>query len=148
MKIIIDADACPVKPIVLRIAEQNQIPCIMVCDVSHELNSDYASVVTVDQGRDSADFKIVSLSEPDDVVVTQDYGLASLLISKNVNAIHPNGKIYDADSMDLMLYERFMAQKARNAGNRTKNMRKRAKQDDLDFEDAFIDLICKLRRIK
>ena len=144
MKIIIDADACPVKPIVLRIAEQNQIPCIMVCDVSHELNSDYASVVTVDQGRDSADFKIVSLAESGDVVVTQDYGLASLLLSKNIHAIHPCGKIYDTNSMDLMLYERFMAQKARNAGNKTKNMRKRTKQDDFEFEKAFLELIKRL----
>ncbi len=141
MKIIVDADACPVINIVVAVAERNRIPCVIISDINHEFNVNYATVLTVDKGRDSADFKIISVAEPNDVVVTQDYGLASLLISKAVHAIHPNGKIYNADTMDLMLYERFMAQKARNAGMRTKNMAKRTKQDDLKFKNAFEKLI-------
>ena len=141
MKIIIDADACPVKSIVIAVAEENVIPCIMICDVNHEIKSNYATVLTVDKGKDSADFKIMSVSEPGDIVVTQDYGLASLLISKKVYAIHPDGRIYSTDNIDLMLYERFMVQKARNAGKRTKNMSKRTKQEDLDFKNAFCTLI-------
>lgn len=144
MKIIIDADACPVKTIVISIAKANNIPCLLISDINHELNSCYATVLTVDKGRDSADFKILSESECGDVVVTQDYGLASILISKGIHAIHPNGKIYTSNNMDLMLYERFMAQKARNAGKRTKNMSKRTKQDDLVFKNALEALIKKL----
>lgn len=144
MQIIIDADACPVNDIVISFARTNAIPCIMVSDMNHVLKSDYATVYTVDKGRDSADFKIMKLAQKGDVVVTQDYGLASLLISKSVYAIHPSGKIYDSDSMDLMLYERFMAQKARNEGKRTKNMSKRTKQDNLTFKTAFEQLVTKV----
>ena len=144
MKIIIDADACPVKTIVLAIAKEKCIPCIMISDINHEIKSHYATVLTVDSGRDSADFKIIAIANADDIVITHDYGLASLLLSKDVHVIHPSGKIYSTDTMDLMLYERFMAQKARNAGKRTKSISKRTKQDDADFENAFVELIEKL----
>ena len=49
-RILVDADACPVKGIILRLAKQRNIPVTMVIDTSHELNDGYSTVITVDKG--------------------------------------------------------------------------------------------------
>ena len=48
MKIIVDADACPVKNIIKETAVKYSIPVVMVCDTSHIINDDYCDVITVD----------------------------------------------------------------------------------------------------
>ncbi len=54
-------------------AKRRGIPVTMLIDTSHVLNDGYSTVITVDQGRDSADIRLVNLIEPGDIVVTQDY---------------------------------------------------------------------------
>ncbi|MDR0652275.1 MAG: DUF188 domain-containing protein, partial [Synergistaceae bacterium] len=76
MKILVDADACPVKETVVRMAKRRNIPLVMVTDTSHELSDGYGEVITVDKGADSADYAIAGLTSRGDIVVTQDYGLA------------------------------------------------------------------------
>ena len=75
MKILVDADACPVKQIVVRLAGQKDIPVTMLFDTSHDYTDGYSKVISVDQGTDSVDFALMALLNPGDVVVTQDYGL-------------------------------------------------------------------------
>ena len=94
MKILVDADACPVKKIIVRIARKRDIPVTMVIDTAHELNDGYSTVVTVDKGPDSVDFKIMGLLSAGDIVVTQDYGLASIALGKGAMAINQNGLVY------------------------------------------------------
>ena len=57
MRIIIDADGCPVTYIAVKISKQRKIPVIIVADTAHEFSDDYAKVITVDKGADSADLK-------------------------------------------------------------------------------------------
>ena len=141
MKIIVDADACPVYKSAVKIAKENSIPCILVCDYNHILNPDYGEVITVDNGHDNADFKIVSLLEKNDMVITQDYGLATLVLSKGGYAMHQTGKLYTEENIDKLLFERFLSAKVRRSGQRTKNMKKFTEQESEQFQKSLYEWI-------
>ena len=79
MQILVDADACPVKQIIVQMAKQRNIPVTMLIDTSHELNDGYSRVITVDKAADSVDYALMGLLTRDDIVVTQDYGYPYLL---------------------------------------------------------------------
>jgi len=134
MKILVDADACPVKDIIVRIARKRDIPVTMVIDTAHELNDGYSTVVTVDKGPDSVDFKLMGLLSEGDVVVTQDYGLAAMALGKSARAINQNGLVYTNKNIGQLLTERHVSAQIRRAGGRTKGPAKRTKEADEKFE--------------
>ena len=92
MKILVDADACPVVGIVEQIAKKHNIQVILLCDTNHVLQSDYSEVIIVGAGADAVDFKLVSICQKGDIVVTQDYGVAAMILAKGAYGIHQNGK--------------------------------------------------------
>lgn len=141
MKIIVDADACPVKDIIKKTAIEYSIPVIMVCDTSHVLNDDYCKVVTVDKFADSADIHLINLTRAGDLVITQDYGVAALAIGKKAYALSNNGMEFDDDNMDKLLFERFLGKKVRRAGKRTKGPAKRTEEDNKNFLSALIKIL-------
>ena len=141
MKIIVDADACPVKTIIKEVAIKYNIPVTMVCDTAHILNDDYCKVVTVDKFADSADMYIINITEKDDLVVTQDYGVAALALGKKAYAISNNGMEFNESNMDKLLFERFLGKKVRRAGKRTKGPAKRTEEDNRSFRDGLIRII-------
>ena len=118
MHIYVDADACPVIGIVERIAKSHNIAVTLLCDTNHYLTSDYSEVVYVGAGADAVDFKLISLCEKGDLVVTQDYGVAAMALSKGAYAIHQSGKWYTNENIDLMLMERHISKKARRASSK------------------------------
>ena len=77
MNILIDADGCPVVDLTLQIAKRFGISVIILCDTSHQIEREGAQTLVFDKGSDSVDFALVNRVKPGDVVVTQDYGLAS-----------------------------------------------------------------------
>ena len=97
-------------------------------------------------GADAVDFKLISLCEKGDLVVTQDYGVAAMALSKGAYAIHQSGKWYTNENIDLMLMERHISKKARRASskNHMKGPRKRSGKDDLNFGASFERLVEKL----
>ena len=137
MKIIIDADACPVVDIAVDIAKERNLECIIVCDNTHSIQKDGAVTVVVDKGADSADCKIANLTEKGDVVITQDYGLAALVLGKSAKALNQNGMIYTDNNIENLLFTRYIGKKERMEGNRTKGPKKRTAQNDADFIKAF-----------
>ncbi|MGI6039585.1 MAG: YaiI/YqxD family protein [Eubacteriales bacterium] len=141
MQILVDADACPVKQIIVRLAKKYNIPVTMLIDTSHELSDDYRTVITVDKQADSVDFALMRLLTRDDIVVTQDFGLAAMVIGKGARAINQNGLIFTNDNIDRLLLERHIGQKIRRSGGRTKGPSKRTKDDDARFESAFDSLL-------
>jgi len=141
MQILVDADACPVKQIIVRLAKQKNIPVIMLIDTSHELNDGYSTVVTVDKQADSVDYALMGLLTSEDIVVTQDFGLAAMVIGKGAKAVNQNGLIFTDANMDKLLMERHIGQKIRRGGGRTKGPSKRSKDDDARFEAAFEGLL-------
>lgn len=141
MKILVDADACPVKHIIERIAEKFNIPVIMVIDTSHILESDYSEIVQVSKAPDAVDIALINRTLPGDVVITQDYGVASMALGRRAYAINQNGRYYTNDNIDMLMFERHLSKKQRRAGNRTGSIRKRTKEDDEHFETSFNKLI-------
>ena len=146
MKILVDADACPVKEIIVRLAKQRNIPVTMLIDTSHQINDGYSTVVTVDKQADSVDFALMGLLTRDDVVVTQDYGLAAMVLGKGAKALNQNGLIYTNDNIDVLLMERHFGAKVRLGGGRTKGPAKRTKKDNERFESAFSKLLDSCRQ--
>ncbi len=138
MKIIIDADACPVIAITEKAAKEFQVPLLLICDTSHALTSSYGTVITVDKGADSTDFRIVQTGSRGDIVITQDYGVASMALGKGMRALHQNGMEYTNENIDRLMFERHMAKKARRSMHFSlKGPRKRTKEDDIHFERAL-----------
>ena len=146
MKILVDADACPVVQIVERVAKKHSVSVTLLCDTNHVLSSDYSEVVIVGAGADAVDFKLISLCKQGDIVVTQDYGVAAMALGKRAYAIHQSGKWYTDENINQMLMERHLAKKARRSSskNHLKGPRKRTVEDDARFEESFEKLICKV----
>ena len=141
MQILVDADACPVKEIIVRLAKERKLLVTMLIDTSHQLNDGYSRVITVDKEADSVDFALMGLLQKGDIVVTQDYGLAAMALGKGARVINQNGLIYTNDNIDRLLMERHVSAKARRSGKRTKGPSKRTKEDDERFEEGFGKLL-------
>ena len=148
MKILIDADACPVVNIVEKIAKEYSVPCGLYCDTNHILFSDYGNVHIVGAGADAVDFKLVNDAKAGDIVVTQDYGLAAMVLSKKAYAIHQNGKWYTDENIGEMLEQRALVKKLRRSTGKhhLKGPAKRTAEDDKRFEESFRRLIQKVGR--
>ena len=138
MRIVVDADACPVKEIIVRLAKQRSIPVIMLIDTSHQYDDGYSTTITVDKQADSVDFKLMSLLTVDDIVVTQDFGLAAMVLGKGAKAVNQNGMVFINENIDKLLMERHIGAKVRRSGGRTKGPTKRTKEDNERFEATFI----------
>ena len=143
MQVLIDADACPVIGIVEQIAKKHNIPVTLLCDTNHVLQSDYSEVITVGAGADAVDFKLVSICQKGDIVVTQDYGVAAMILAKGAYGIHQSGKWYTNENIDQMLMERHLNKKARRSSskNHMKGPKRRTEEDDKRFSESFEKLI-------
>ena len=141
--IYVDADACPVVHIVEQVAENNNIPVMLLCDTNHVLHSDYSEVRVIGAGADAVDFALINLCKKSDIVVTQDYGVAAMALGKGAYAIHQSGKWYTDENIDQMLMERHMNKKARRASgkNHMKGSKKRTEDDDVRFRQSFEKLV-------
>lgn len=143
MRILVDADACPVKGIIEKVAKEAGIPVIMFIDDSHILQSDYSEIIVIGQGRDAVDLALINKTIKGDLVVTQDFGVAALTLGKKAFAISINGLIFDDRNIDSLLEERHMSQKIRRAGGRTGQMKKRLPENDVIFESSFRKMLQK-----
>lgn len=143
MKIYVDADACPVVSIVEQVAEKYKIEVMLLCDTNHVLNSDYSEVKIIGAGADAVDFALINLCKKNDIVVTQDYGVAAMALGKGAYAIHQSGKWYTDQNIDQLLMERHFGKKARRASgkNHLKGPKKRTEEDDVKFFRSFEKLI-------
>ena len=141
MKILVDADACPVKEIIVRLAKQRSVPVTMLIDTSHQINDGYSTVITVDKQADSVDFALIGLLSREDIIVTQDFGLTAMVLGKGARVINQNGMIYTNDNIDKLLMERHIGAKVRRGGGRTRGPAKRTKDDNENFEAVFIKML-------
>ncbi|MBO1914790.1 DUF188 domain-containing protein, partial [Microvirga sp. 3-52] len=75
-------------------------------------------------------------------VVTQDYGLAAMVLAKQGHPIDQNGRRYTDDNIDQLLFARHTAQKIRMSGGRLRGPKKRSKENTIKFENSLKKL-CK-----
>jgi len=146
MRILVDADACPVVKIIERTAKLYGVEVVLFCDTNHVLFSEYGSVRTVGAGADAVDFALTAECKKGDIVVTQDYGVAAMILSKGAYGLHQSGMRYTDENIDRLLAERHMAKKARmsRAKHHVKGPKKRTQEDDLRFHAALEALLRKL----
>lgn len=103
----------------------------------------YSEVIVVGAGADAVDYKLISICHKGDIVVSQDYGVAAMVLGKGVYAIHQSGKWYTNENIDQMLMERHLNKKARRGSNKNhmKGPGKRIDEDDVRFAQSFEKLI-------
>lgn len=141
MRILIDADGCPVVNETIKVAHKFNLESIIFCDTSHNFDQKNVKVIVVSKGIDAVDFAILNNIEKGDIVITQDYGLASLVLSRNSYAINQSGMVYTNENIDELLYSRYISKKMRNSGARIKGPKKRDKSQDIIFKENLEKLI-------
>ena len=141
MTVLIDADGCPVTKIAVHLCKKYRIPCILLCDTAHVFHIDDVQTLVFDKGTDSVDFALANRVQPGDIVVTQDYGLASMCLAKGARVLHQDGWEYTAYNIDALLLQRHESRKYRAAGGRTKGPKKRTAAQDQAFSAALLKLL-------
>ena len=141
MTVYIDADGCPVVDIAVKIAKQAGVDCIIVCDTSHVFEKDGARTITVSRGADSVDFALVNMIQKGDIAVSQDYGLAAMILARGAIPVSQDGMIYSDENIGALLHQRHTAKKIRMSGGRLKGPAKRTPEQDIAFEKTLRELI-------
>lgn len=141
MRILIDADGCPVVDIAVAAAKERQLACLILCDTSHSFEREGARTLIFSKGADSVDFALVNLIQPGDLVITQDYGLAAMCLSRKARVLHQDGMEYTSENIDALLLARHTAKKIRNGGGRLKGQAKRTQTQNDAFEAALRKLL-------
>lgn len=141
MRVLIDADSCPVVDIGVRLCRKYHIECWLLCDTAHEMNREGAQTFVFDKGADSVDLALANRAQPGDLVITQDYGLASLCLARRASVLHQDGWEYTEYNIQALLFQRHESRKYRAGGGRVKGPAKRTRQQDRDFEAALEKLL-------
>lgn len=141
MKILIDADACPVVDLAVKLCKEYALPCLLLCDTAHTMHREGADTLVFDKGSDSVDFALANRVSPGDIVITQDYGLASMCLAKRAQVIHQDGWLYTEYNIQALLWSRHEARKYRQSGGRVKGPSKRTAAQDQAFAEGFRTLL-------
>lgn len=140
-KVIVDADACPraCLKVLQKHKEEWNYKLLTIASVDHQIQN--AHHLVVGKGPDAADFAVVNNTVKGDIVITQDGGLAALVLAKGAFVLAPSGRIYSEENIDFLLEERFLKARHRRAGGRTKGPSARTREDDQRFEKSFLHIL-------
>ena len=141
MKIIVDADACPKNAlqICMNLGAQYAVQVWTVASYNHNIVSDHH--IIVDSGSQAADIKVINLTEAGDIVITQDWGLAAMVLGKPAYCLSPVGREFRADNIEFLMEEREIKAKLRRSGGRTKGPSKRTDKDDWNFKAGLQQIL-------
>lgn len=126
VKIIIDADACPTKEETITVAKQYDLEVMLVASIAHFSTKkvpNHVSQLWVERGSDQADFKIVGIAKPNDIIITQDYGLASMLLPKGCHVLHHDGYAYTDAIIQKLIDGRHLSAKERRSSKRSRRVK-------------------------
>lgn len=123
MKILIDGDACSRIALTENIARQRHIPCHIYCDASRTIHSDYSEIHIVDIGFNSADMEIMKHCSKGDVVITNDIGLAAMVLVKNAYALNNHGVEFTNDNITRMMMRRHIYAATKRSSAKQKQMK-------------------------
>ncbi len=141
MKILVDADACPVIDQIIKVSKEATIEVHLFADRNHQFNDVDAQIHYVDQGSDFADFALVNEVNVGDVVVTADYGLAAMVLAKKGRVMSHNGREITSDNIDQHLNARHIHRQERKKGHRGPRFKKRQGSDNEKFYEAFKKIV-------
>jgi uncharacterized protein YaiI (UPF0178 family) len=143
--VYIDADACPVTRDAISVARGKGLPVVLVGNGTQSFDR-YAGrkgveAIQVGQGPDSADFAIVELLVPGDIVVTQDIGLAAMVLGRGAEAVSPRGRIFYRATIDIEMEVRHAEARLRRSGGRTGGPSPFTEEDREHFVESLERLI-------
>lgn len=139
MRVLVDADACPVLAIIRRLCAETGVPVTTVSSFRHEIGG--PDHIMVGPEKEAADMAIINRTQRGDVVVTQDWGLAGLVLAKGAAALSPSGHQFHEDEMDGRLAQRALHARLRRGGVRLPGPKRRTPADDDAFERALRTLL-------
>ena len=133
MKILVDADSCPKKAmmILIELAGLYNVPLLAISSFNHHIEG--VERIIVGNEPQAVDMVLINKTGKGDIIVTQDWGLASLVLSKGGNCVATKGYVYSKEKIDFMLEERYIKAKIRKGGGKTKGPAPRTKEDDERF---------------
>ena len=150
--LFIDTDACPVTRESIDCARRAGVAVVIAgnstqnlerhirrddpSDAEHARRGFWVTTLDVSVGTDSADFAIVERLQAGDVVVTQDIGLASMVLGRGAAAIGVRGRVYD-----MQLFIRHEEKKVRRAGGRTRGPAAFTSEDRARFKRNLTELL-------
>lgn len=139
---IVDADACPVKPEISQAGVHFGIPVWMVSSYNHRLPElPGVTNIQVDASDQSVDLFIANRLANRDVMVTGDYGLAAIGLAKGATVVSPRGTVFTNDNIGHFLDERHRSAKRRRAGGRTKGPKPFTENDRENFRHALTKVL-------
>mgnify|MGYP000034625284 CR=1 FL=1 len=141
IKILVDGDGCPVVKITEEIAEKFNCKLIIFTNYAHQVNSDYGQVKKLDIESQSVDMEIINRVDTGDIVITQDYGLAALVLGKGAFVINNSGNRYTEENIDHLLAKRHFYAKLRRANQRHPTHSKRTPEEDQKFKEGLVSLL-------
>lgn len=145
--IYVDADACPVKPEIYKVAERHGLPVIVVSNSFINVpRTPLIRLQMVGEGLNVADDWIADQVAAKDIVVTNDIPLADRVVKKGALAIAPNGKLYDANSIGMALATRNLMQDLRDQGAITGGPKPFSAQDRSRFLQALHEAVAQKKR--
>ena len=147
-KIYVDADACPVKNEIERIATRHGLVTYMVCNggIRPSRNA-LIKLVLVDQEADAADKWIIDHIETPDICVTSDIPLAEHCLKKGAQAIRPNGTRFTTDNIGMALANREIMGKIRELGEGTTGLPPFSKADRSKFLNYMETIVRSARKL-
>lgn len=147
IRIFVDADACPVKNEVYRVAERYGLKVFVVANSYMNVpRSPLIERVIVPEGPDVADGWIVERVTASDIVITADVPLAGHCVRKGASVLSPTGKVFDNDSIGMALATRDLMTELRSAGAVTRGPPPLSRQDISRFLSALDLAVVRLRR--
>jgi uncharacterized protein YaiI (UPF0178 family) len=149
VQILVDADACPVKEEIVRVAERHGIAAVFVSNAWMRLpESPLVKRVSVEAGMDAADNWIADNATDEDVVITNDIPLAARCVAKGARILRPNGKSLDQNSIGMAVAVRDLHTQLRDAGEITGGPAAFQKQDRSRFLEALETAVQAVKRQK
>ena len=116
-RILVDADSCPVVDDIASLAHNWGIRVFLISNICHDFSSLHdVSIIRVDNTPEAADFALVNHSQPGDIVVTQDIGVACMVLGKKAKPLSPRGHIYREQDIVSLMEMRHIMQKAKRRG--------------------------------
>lgn len=147
IRVFVDADACPVKNEVYRVAERHGLKVYVVANSFMNVpRSDMIERVIVKEGPDVADDWIVERAGSTDIVITADIPLAGRCVKKGAAVIGPTGKPFDDNSIGMALATRDLLTGLRSAGATTRGPPPLTRQDVSRFLSALDLAVTRLKR--
>ncbi|OPA78764.1 DUF188 domain-containing protein [Paenibacillus selenitireducens] len=145
-RIVVDADACPVKQEIIQAAKLYQASVLMVASYDHRLQvSEGVETIQVDRSDQSVDLYIANRICAQDILVTQDFGLATIGLAKRAIVLSPRGQQYTDETIDFLLDRRHTQAKQRRSGKHSKGPKPFTEEDRQIFQHKLTKVLRNLQ---